>query len=50
MQDLHTGGAVAQLESMLAHLPAKRIAAHSAEIEQLRPLLDKVHGACSLQS
>jgi hypothetical protein len=27
---------------MLARLPAERIAAHSAEIEQLRPLLDKV--------
>jgi hypothetical protein len=29
---------------MLARLPAERIAAHSAEIQQLRPLLDKVHG------
>lgn len=33
---------------MLARLPAERIAAHSAEIQQLRPLLDKVHDGVNI--
>ncbi len=36
------GGPTAQLEVMLARLPTARLAAHEAEIEQLRPLLERV--------
>lgn len=36
------GGATVQLEALLARMPAEPVAAHSAEIEKLRSLLDKV--------
>lgn len=44
------GSATAQLEAMLARLPAERVAAHDAAIQQLRPLLKRVRHVAQRQT